>query len=128
MFEPKAPSYCSSSNISSSSSSSSSGGCGGGSSRNIIIIISSSSSSTFMLIDVAIPGDRNVIMKEAEKILIYKDLIKEIQRIRSVKANVIPVKKGATGTISESLRQYLNHIPGKHEIKELQNNSHKVLM
>jgi hypothetical protein len=30
--------------------------------------------------DVAIPGDRNVIKKEAEKILIYKDLTIEIQR------------------------------------------------
>jgi hypothetical protein len=28
-----------------------------------------------MLIDVAIPGHRNVIKKEAEKILKYKDLI-----------------------------------------------------
>jgi hypothetical protein len=27
-----------------------------------------------MLIDVTIPGDRNVIQKEAEKILKYKDL------------------------------------------------------
>jgi hypothetical protein len=36
-----------------------------------------------------------------------------------VKAKVIPVIIGATGTISESLRQYLNNIPGKHEIKEL---------
>jgi hypothetical protein len=33
-----------------------------------------------MLIDIAIPGDRNVIKKkEAEKILKYKDLIIEIQ-------------------------------------------------
>jgi hypothetical protein len=32
-----------------------------------------------MLIEVAIPGDRNVIKKEAEKILKYKDLIIEIQ-------------------------------------------------
>jgi len=29
-----------------------------------------------MLIDVAIPGDRNVIKKENEKILKYKDIIK----------------------------------------------------
>jgi hypothetical protein len=29
---------------------------------------------TCILIDVAIPGDRNVIKKEAEKILKYKDL------------------------------------------------------
>jgi hypothetical protein len=32
-----------------------------------------------MLLDVAIPGDRNVIQKEAEKILKYKDLTIEIQ-------------------------------------------------
>jgi len=31
-----------------------------------------------MLIDVAIPGDRNVIKKEAEEILKYKDFIIEI--------------------------------------------------
>ena len=32
-----------------------------------------------MLVDVAISGDRNVIKKEAEKILKYKDLTIEIQ-------------------------------------------------
>jgi len=37
-----------------------------------------------------------------------------------VKVKVIPVIKGATGTISKSFRQYLSNIPGKHEIKELQ--------
>ena len=33
---------------------------------------------TCMLVDVAISGDRNVIKKEADKILKYKDLIIEI--------------------------------------------------
>jgi hypothetical protein len=49
-----------------------------------------------MLIDVAIPGDRNVIQKEAEKILKYKDLTTEIQRMWNVKTRVIPVIIGAT--------------------------------
>jgi hypothetical protein len=71
-------------------------------------------------IDVAIPGDRNVINKVDEKILKYKDLIIEIQRMWNVKAKVIPVIKGATGIISKSLRQYLSNTLGKHEIKELQ--------
>jgi hypothetical protein len=31
-----------------------------------------------MLADVAVPGDRNVIKKEAEEVLKYEDLIKEI--------------------------------------------------
>jgi len=39
--------------------------------------------------------------------------------MKNVKAKVIPVIIGVTGTISKSLRQYLNNIPGKHEIKEI---------
>jgi hypothetical protein len=73
-----------------------------------------------MLLDAAIPGDRNVTKKEAQKILKYKDLIIEIPCICNVEAEVIPVITGATGTISKSLRHYLSNIPGKHEIKELQ--------
>ena len=62
----------------------------------------------------------NMIKKEAEKILQYKDLITEIQRMWNVTAKVISVIIGATGNISISLRQYLSNIPGEHEIKELQ--------
>ena len=69
-----------------------------------IIISDDNNKGTYMLIDVAIPGDRKVIKKEAEKILKYKDLIIEIHRIWNVKAKVIPVITGATGTISISLR------------------------
>ena len=36
-------------------------------------------------VDVAIPGDRNVIKKEDEKILKYKDLTIGIQRMWNVK-------------------------------------------
>jgi len=39
-----------------------------------------------MLIDVAISGDGNVIKKEAEKILKYKNLTIEIQRTWNVKS------------------------------------------
>jgi hypothetical protein len=49
-----------------------------------------------MLIDVVISGDRNVIKKEAEKILNYKDLTVEIQRMWNVKARLIPVVTGST--------------------------------
>jgi hypothetical protein len=73
-----------------------------------------------MLINVAIPGDRNAIKKEAEKILKYKDLIIEIQRMWNVKTKVTPVIIGATGSISKSFRKYLSSIAGKHDMKELQ--------
>jgi hypothetical protein len=80
------------------------------------IIIRDNEKGTCMLIDVAIPGDRNVIKKEAEKILKYK----EIQRMWNVKTEVTPVIIGATGTISKTFRKNLSSIPGKHNIKELQ--------
>jgi len=73
-----------------------------------------------MLIDVAISGDRNVIKKEAEKILKYKYLAIEIQRMWNVKTKVMPIIIGATGTISKSFRKCVSNVPGKHEVKELQ--------
>ena len=73
-----------------------------------------------MLIDVAIPGDGNVITKEAGKILNYKDLTIEIQHMWKVKTRVIPVIIGATGTISKSFRKYISNVPRNHEVKELQ--------
>jgi len=84
------------------------------------IIIRDNEKGTCMLIDVTISGDRNVITKEAEKVLKYKDLIIEIQRMWNVKTKVIPVIIGATGTISKSFGKYVSNIPGKHEVKELQ--------
>jgi hypothetical protein len=47
-----------------------------------------------MSIDVAISGDRNVIWKEAVKILKYKYLIREIQCMWNVQAKVIPIVRG----------------------------------
>jgi hypothetical protein len=72
-----------------------------------------------MLIDVAFPGDRNVIKKEGEKFLEYKDLIIQIQCRWNVKATIIPVITGDWNHF-KSLGQYLSNIPGKHEINELQ--------
>ena len=73
-----------------------------------------------MSIDVAIPADRNVFKKEAEKILKYEYLKIEIRRMWNVKAKVIPVITGATGTVSQSVTQNLSNVPGKDEITALQ--------
>ena len=61
-----------------------------------------------------------MIKKETEKILKYKYLTIEIQRMWNVKSKVIPVIIGATGTISKSFRKYVSNIPGNNEVKELQ--------
>ena len=61
-----------------------------------------------------------MIKREAGKILKYKDLVIEIKRMWNVKVKVILVVIGATGTVSDSLRQYLRNIAAKHAIRELQ--------
>jgi ribosomal protein S19 len=61
------------------------------------------------LIDVAITSDKNVIQKEAEEKLKYKNLSIEVQRMWSMKCFVIPVIIGATLIVSNSLKKYLEN-------------------
>lgn len=75
---------------------------------------------TCLLIDVAIPSDYNLVQKEAEKILKYKDLLIEVQRMWDVKAVIIPVVIGATGLVTNSTTKNMNAIPGKHNLLQLQ--------
>jgi hypothetical protein len=56
-----------------------------------------------MLTDGAISGDRSMVKKEADKILIHKNLVIEIQRMWNVKAKVILTIIGATGTITQPI-------------------------
>jgi hypothetical protein len=59
-------------------------------------------------------------MKESDKILKYKEVTMETQCMWSIKTKVMSVIIGAAGTVSDSFREYLINMPGKHEIKELQ--------
>jgi len=69
---------------------------------------------------VAIPADRNVVQKEAEKKLNYKSLCIEIQRMWNLKCTIIPVLTGATAVVTRSLRKNLVAVPGKRWIDSLQ--------
>jgi hypothetical protein len=69
---------------------------------------------------VAIPADRNVKKKEAEKKLKYKRLCIEIQRVWNLKCAIVPVIIGATGIVTRSLRKNLETVPGKHSTDSVQ--------
>ena len=69
---------------------------------------------------MAIPADRNVVQKEAEKKLKYKSLCIEKQHMRNLKCTIIPVTIGATGIVTRSLRKNLEDVPRKHSIDSLQ--------
>jgi len=69
---------------------------------------------------VAIPSDRNVVQKEAEKKLKYKSLCIEIQRMWNLKCTIVPVIIEATGIVTRNLREKFETLPGKHSIDSLQ--------
>jgi hypothetical protein len=71
----------------------------------IIIIIKNKKDKICLLIDVAIPSDKNVLQKEAENKLKYKYLSIEIKRMWNMKCFVLPVINGATGIVSKSLQK-----------------------
>ena len=84
------------------------------------IIIKNKKEKTCTVIDVAMPADRNVVQKEAEKKLKYKSLCIEM-RMWNLKCTIIPVIIGATGMVTRCLRKNLEAVPGKHSIDSLQN-------
>jgi hypothetical protein len=84
------------------------------------IIIKNMKDKICLLIDVAIPSDRNVIQKESKKKLKYQNLSIEIQRMWNMKSFVIPVIIGTTGIVIKGLKKYLETIPGKHSIDYVQ--------
>ena len=68
---------------------------------------------------MAIPADKNVVQKEAEKKLKYNSLCIEVQRMWNLKCTIVPVIIGATGIVTRSLRKNLETVPEKHSIDSL---------
>jgi hypothetical protein len=89
------------------------------------IIIKNLKDNICLLIDVAIPSDRNVLQKEFEKKLKYKNLSIEIQRMWNMKCFVIPVIIVATEIVTKGIKKYLE-TPGKMLYKNscTRNNTH----
>ena len=86
------------------------------------IIVIEKNTKECLLIDVAVPADANVTIKEFDKKFKYKDLEIEIQRIWKKRTKVIPVAIGALGAISKDFTSYLNQIPAdlkSHEIQKI---------
>jgi len=63
------------------------------------IIILDNEKGTYIVINVAICGHRNLIRKEARRVRKHEDLTVEIQRMWNVKTKVIRITTGSTGTI-----------------------------
>ena len=63
-----------------------------------------------LIINIAIPGDKNIITKEQEKIDKYQDLRIGLGKLWKLKAEVVPVVVGALATKSHNLNIYIKKI------------------
>ena len=79
-----------------------------------------SDSERCLIIDVAIPSDYNIQKKATEKMSKYVDLQIECQRMWNKKVEVIPIIIGATGIVEKGIQSYLQRIPGKQNLYNLQ--------
>ena len=60
-----------------------------------------------MLIDMAIPSDRNISVKVAEKLSKYKDLEIEITKMWGLKTITVPLVIGALGVAKKGIENTL---------------------
>jgi energy-converting hydrogenase Eha subunit G len=58
---------------------------------------------TYLLMDVVIPDDSNINIKETEKLSKYKDLQVEVNRTCKASIKIVPVITGTLGTIKKGL-------------------------
>ena len=73
-----------------------------------------------MLIDMTVHSDRNVSLKEYERVSKYKDLEIEIQKMWHLKTSLVPVVIGALGMIKTKSEDLIKQIPGNPRLQELQ--------
>ena len=69
---------------------------------------------------MTIPTDRNISVKEFDKLSRYKDLQIEIERMWRLKKTVIPVIVGAIGMVKKGVLNHLKSIPGEPNLQEIQ--------
>ena len=78
----------------------------------------------YLTADIDIPDDKNVGVKEEEKIQKYDELKWEIKELWSMKrVDVVPVVIGALGTVSKKLEKWIDRIGIKLNIEHLQKTS-----
>ena len=84
------------------------------------IIVKDLTNLTCKLIDMTIPSDRNIALKETEKKSKYKDLELEIQRMWHMKTEAVPVVVGALGTIKKGMIENIKKVSERATVTETQ--------
>ena len=84
------------------------------------IIVKDSVNSTCKLIDMTVPSDRNIALKEIEKKSKYNDLELEIQRMWHMETIVIPIVVGALGTVKKRMVENIEKVAKRATVTKIQ--------
>ena len=85
------------------------------------LILVDKKAKTYVIIDVAIPGDCRIREKEIEKIEKYQNLKRQLKRFWSLKkVEVVPVIVGALGCISKSFSGWMDKLGIKLNVRIVQ--------
>ena len=84
------------------------------------IIVKDNKEKTCLLIDMTGPSDRNLSLKEYEKVSKYKNLEIEMHKMWYLKATIIPVVTGALDMIKKKTNGHIKRTPGNPCLQELQ--------
>ena len=82
-----------------------------------------------LLIDIAVPRDDNIVDKRIEKVEKYQTLAIELKVLWQLKEiAIVPIVAGCTDVVDKMLPKYIERIPGKINIFEVQNAVRRFLM
>ena len=85
------------------------------------ILVVNKKEKSCQIIDIAVPGDLRVHVKEGEKVEKYGDLKREIARLWSLrKVEVIPIVVGALGAVTKHLEKFIKKVGMKTKISHIQ--------
>ena len=84
------------------------------------IIIQYHEERTCIMMDMAVPSDQSISLKEFQKLSKYKDLEIKVIKMWKLKKKIIPVVIGALGMIKKGIQNFIDQIPAKPSLQEMQ--------
>ena len=75
---------------------------------------------TGIMVDVTVPADKNISLKEFQNLSRYKDIKIEVTKRLKLKTKTIPVVIGALGMIKKGTQNFIDQIPGNSSLQEMQ--------
>ena len=85
-----------------------------------LIIINHKKERTCRIVDIAVPANHRVKLKESEKKDKYLDFAKELKKLWNMKVTIIPIVIGALGTVIKGLVKEVEDLEIRGRVETIQ--------